>query len=381
LRAAVVPNASPKEDFAGVINALKTIGISKEQHDDLHKLRTLYNDVKHDPTTRPSISDALEQFRKTHAFASDLPYKKIERVHSEVPRRFHRILRVAGWDHYIGGDTEAHLLFPTDDPDAPSIDSIDIRINAWQEVIEDLKALGKVTPGQTPRAGETKGIALTSKEAQQFPEAAKTVCVEYYPLFLTALRAGLRRGSWSRCNGATSSSERTTTRIALSWFSTTACGANTPRRRARRVGVSIFRASLENRCSTFGTSACWKRFSRARKNIADDLVFPSPEGAILDPDNLYHRYFQPVLTKDGLRKYSPARPAAHIRLLAAPEWRHNCLRERADGPQLDSGHSGHLRPPDSRRQRIVCGSPGRNFRAPSKTTPPQNATHRATDRK
>ena len=32
------------------------------------------------------------------------------------------------------------------------------------------------------------------------------------------------------------------------------------------------------------------------------LVVPSPEGTILDPDNLYHRYFQPVLTKAGLRK-------------------------------------------------------------------------------
>jgi hypothetical protein len=29
---------------------------------------------------------------------------------------------------------------------------------------------------------------------------------------------------------------------------------------------------------------------------------PSPEGTILDPDNLYHRYFHPILTKAGLRK-------------------------------------------------------------------------------
>ena len=31
-------------------------------------------------------------------------------------------------------------------------------------------------------------------------------------------------------------------------------------------------------------------------------MFRSPEGSILDPDNLYHRYFQPVLSKAGLRK-------------------------------------------------------------------------------
>jgi len=32
------------------------------------------------------------------------------------------------------------------------------------------------------------------------------------------------------------------------------------------------------------------------------LVFLSPDGSILDPDNLYHRYFVPALTKDGIRR-------------------------------------------------------------------------------
>lgn len=31
-------------------------------------------------------------------------------------------------------------------------------------------------------------------------------------------------------------------------------------------------------------------------------MFPSPEGTILHPDNLYHRYFLAVLTKAGIRK-------------------------------------------------------------------------------
>src|SRR5207253_1204020 len=43
-------------------------------------------------------------------------------------------------------------------------------------------------------------------------------------------------------------------------------------------------------------------FLKGKNDISDELVFPSPEGSILDPDNLYHRYFQPVLTKAGLRK-------------------------------------------------------------------------------
>src|SRR5207237_9074858 len=43
-------------------------------------------------------------------------------------------------------------------------------------------------------------------------------------------------------------------------------------------------------------------FSKGKNDISDDWVFPSPEGSILDPDNLYHRYFRPVVTKAGLRK-------------------------------------------------------------------------------
>jgi hypothetical protein len=37
-------------------------------------------------------------------------------------------------------------------------------------------------------------------------------------------------------------------------------------------------------------------FLRGKNDISEELVFPSPEGSILDPDNLYHRYFQPVLS-------------------------------------------------------------------------------------
>ena len=49
-------------------------------------------------------------------------------------------------------------------------------------------------------------------------------------------------------------------------------------------------------------AAFLEAFLEGKNDISDELVFPSPDGSILDPDNLYHRYFQPVLTKSGLRK-------------------------------------------------------------------------------
>jgi integrase len=43
-------------------------------------------------------------------------------------------------------------------------------------------------------------------------------------------------------------------------------------------------------------------FLEGKTDISDELVFRSPEGAIVDPDNLYHRLFLPVLSKAGIRK-------------------------------------------------------------------------------
>ena len=36
--------------------------------------------------------------------------------------------------------------------------------------------------------------------------------------------------------------------------------------------------------------------------ISSERVFPSPDGTILDPDNLYHRLFVPTLAASGIRK-------------------------------------------------------------------------------
>lgn len=147
LRAAIVPSTGFKDDFAGVINALKSHGISKGLRQDLHQLRELYNDVKHNPESRPSITDALQRLSEAESFGSALRGTSIGKVHFPMSRRFHRILWVAGWDHYIGGDTEVHILFPSDDSLTPSIDCIHIAISAWDDVKQDLSTLGTISAG------------------------------------------------------------------------------------------------------------------------------------------------------------------------------------------------------------------------------------------
>jgi integrase len=161
--------------------------------------------------------------------------------------------------------------------------------------------LGRFT--RTPRAGETKGIALTSKEAQQFLEAAKAVCVEYFPLFLTALRAGLRRGElvalqWGDIQFGRDDNDPNRF-IVVQHNYVRREHTTTKSKKSRRVDLS---RELRKSLLDLRDKRLLEAFLNGKENIADDLVFPSPDGTILDPDNLYHRYFQPVLTKAGLRK-------------------------------------------------------------------------------
>jgi integrase len=144
---------------------------------------------------------------------------------------------------------------------------------------------------------------LTAKEAQQFLEAAKIVCSEYYPLFLTALRAGLRRGElvalqWGDVQLGRDDDDPNRF-IVVQHNYVRREHTTTKSKKSRRVDLS---RELRKSLLDLRDKRLLEAFLKGKENIPDDLVFPSPEGSILDPDNLYHRYFQAVLTKAGLRK-------------------------------------------------------------------------------
>jgi integrase len=161
--------------------------------------------------------------------------------------------------------------------------------------------LGRFT--RTARATEVKGVSLTLTQVQIFLKAAKEVCEEYYTLFLAALRAGLRRGEL----------------VALQWgdirFGKDELDPNrfivvqhnyvrrehttTKSKKSRRVDLS---RELRSALLELRDKRLLKAFLDGKSDITEELVFPSSEGTILDPDNLCHRYFLPVLTKAGIRK-------------------------------------------------------------------------------
>jgi integrase len=161
--------------------------------------------------------------------------------------------------------------------------------------------LGRFT--RTAKTAETKGVALTAKEVQQFLNPAQEICPEYYALFLMAVRTGLRRGElvalqWGdiQFGGDEADSNRF---ILVQHNYVRREHTTTKSKKARRVDLS---RELRKVLGEIRDTRLFGAFLDGKSDISDELVFRSPEGVILDPDNLYHRVFLPVLAKAGIRK-------------------------------------------------------------------------------
>jgi integrase len=160
--------------------------------------------------------------------------------------------------------------------------------------------------GRFTRSAKTpgiKGIALTAAEVQQFLQAAREIFPDYYPLFLLAVRAGLRRGElvavrWGdiQLGDDSGNSERF---ILVQHNYVLREHTTTKSKKSRRADLSreLRRVLIEMR-----DKRLLEAFQKGKNDISEELAFPSPEGKILDPDNLYHRVFLPVLAKAGIRK-------------------------------------------------------------------------------
>jgi integrase len=161
--------------------------------------------------------------------------------------------------------------------------------------------LGRFT--RIAKSADTRGVALTTAEVQQFLNAAKQICPEYHTLFMVALRAGLRRGElvalqWGDIQFG--KDENDTNRFILVRHNYVRREHTTTKsKKQRRVDLSreLRRALIQVR-----DVRLLEAYLKGKNEISCELVFLAPEGSILDPDNLYHRYFLPVLAKAGIRK-------------------------------------------------------------------------------
>jgi integrase len=178
----------------------------------------------------------------------------------------------------------------------------------FNEAIEDglIESNPAVRLGRFTRSAKTKevkGVALTTAEVEKFLEAARKVFPQYHPLFLLAVRAGLRRGELVALQLGDiefGKGDLDSNRFIVVQHSYVRRKHTTKSRKTRRVDMSreLRRVLLELRNVRLRAAT-----HKGKADISEDWVFLSPDGSILDPDNLYHRYFVPVMVKSGIRKF------------------------------------------------------------------------------
>jgi len=146
-------------------------------------------------------------------------------------------------------------------------------------------------------------VPLAREEAEAFLESAQEFCPRYYPLFLTALRAGLRRGElvalrWGDIQFGLS--EEDSNRYILVQRNYVYGQFTTPKsKKPRRVDLS---RQLRTTLLALRDERLMNAFVDGKNSVAEELAFPAPDGGVLDPDHLYARYFLPILERAGLRR-------------------------------------------------------------------------------
>ena len=200
--------------------------------------------------------------------------------------------------------------------------------------------LGRFAKTEKPKH---QAEAMTRSEAEAFLTSAMEMCSDVYPLFLMALRGGSRKGEliavrWGDIQfGA---SEDDPNRYILVQRNFVHGKFTTPKsKKSRRVDLSreLRRALLELR-----DTRLLEAMMAGKTGVADDLIFRSKAGTVLDPNNLVHYHFLPCLEHAGLRRFRFHDLRHTFGSLLHPGRRLARLREGTDGAQLDSDHGGHL---------------------------------------
>jgi len=146
--------------------------------------------------------------------------------------------------------------------------------------------------------------AMARAETEVFLVAVQDVCREWFPFFLTALRAGLRKGElialkWGDIQFG--DNENDSNRFILVQRNYSLGKFTTPKsKKSRRIDLS---RQLRTVLLGLRDERLLAAFLTGKNGISDDLVFPSKTGTPIKPDNIAVRYMNPALEKAGLRKF------------------------------------------------------------------------------
>ncbi len=162
--------------------------------------------------------------------------------------------------------------------------------------------LGRLVKAEEP---PHQPSALTSEETERFLRSVKEHRPRHYALFLTALRAGLRAGEllalrWGDTQFGESDGDPNRYILVQRNYDRRSRKFLTPKsKKPRRVDLS---RELRNVLLELRDQRMFVAFGRGQDSVADELVFPSEKGTVLNLSNIVRRHFVPALGRAGLRR-------------------------------------------------------------------------------
>jgi hypothetical protein len=141
----IFPAASKRENFVELITKLGTCGLDVNSVDILNKFRVVYNSSKHDPSFEISAIDAKRSIANLLLAMKQVISIGIGNSSAPVSVPLRRLVWLAAWDHYIGGDTEVHIILPIPTKHylgPPEVDIIYIEMSDWDDVKKELALVG-----------------------------------------------------------------------------------------------------------------------------------------------------------------------------------------------------------------------------------------------
>lgn len=140
-KTAVFPGAAATDTFDTLINRLKAIGIDKTVRRQLHALRELYNDAKHDPAAIVRLKPSVDTIAASRTAVETLIGAGLGATSAPVEKVISRLLWVSAYDVYVGGVTEVYVSLPLpEDIFATHLDLVWIKGLEWDAMKAELLA-------------------------------------------------------------------------------------------------------------------------------------------------------------------------------------------------------------------------------------------------
>jgi len=161
--------------------------------------------------------------------------------------------------------------------------------------------LGRLVKAEKP---QNEASALIQEEVDRLLKAVIQNDPKHYPFFLTALRAGLREGEllalhWGDIQLGRDDDSNRYILVQRNYDRRSGKFLTPKSKKPRRVDLS---RELRRVLIELHDDRLLEAFGRGRKSVADELVFPSEVGTVLNMSNVVLRYFLPALERAGLRR-------------------------------------------------------------------------------